>query len=120
MKALADYDEFISDNIWKFHNLINDPENNRDRLAREIERFISELYNRAGECLDISIDTLNDPNVKLETVVALFMRASDLWHMFCSKYKEAYPDDPPYFDKTTVLEAFEYVYKKGFANNEDN
>lgn len=118
MKALIDHAEFISDNVWKFHNLIKDAENNKNRLRKEVENFTSEIFYRAGESIGVGPDVMDDPNVKLETVVALFMRASDLWRMFCSKYKEEYPDDPPYFDETTVLETFEYVYKKGFASNE--
>lgn len=118
MKALADHTEFISDNVAKFHNLIKDFENNEDRLKNEVGNFTSDIFNRAGDSLGISVDILNDPNVKLETVVAFFMQASELWRMFCRKYKEMYPDDPPYFEETTVLETFEYIYKKGFANNE--
>lgn len=118
MKALTDYTEFISDNVWKFHNLVKDSENNIDRLRKEVENFTSDLLNRAGNSLGISVDIINDPNVKLETVAAFFMQASELWQMFCSKYKEMYPDDPPYFDETSVLKTFEYIYKKGFANNE--
>lgn len=118
MKALIDHVEFISDNARKFHNLIKDFENNKDRLVKESENFISEVFNRAGETLGIDIAILDDPNVKLETVVALFMQASELWYTFCSKYKNMYPDDPPYFDEATVLKAFERIYQRGFTNNE--
>lgn len=114
MKALKDHAEFISESIQKFHNLLKIYENNEEELKREVENFISELYNRAKETIDIKEDALDDPNTKPETIIAFFMQASELWHVFCEKYKEAYPNDPPYFNEDAVLKTFESAYKKGW------
>lgn len=114
MKALQDHAEFISDNVQKFHNLLENYEGDEEKLKKEVEILTSELFNRAKETIDIGTDTLDDPNTKPETIIAFFMQASELWHIFCEKYKEAYPDDPPYFNEDAILKTFESAYKKGW------
>lgn len=118
MKSLSDNSEFISENIAKFHDLISNYENNEEEFGREVEDFIFEIFNRAGENIEVDIPVLTDPNPKLETVVAVFIQASELWRMFCNKYKETYPEDPPYFDEGVILKEFESTYKKGLIENE--
>lgn len=118
MKSLSDHSEFISENIVKFHNLINDYENCEEELKKEIGNFTFEIFTRAVESIGVDVSVLIDPNSKLETVVAVFMRTSELWQTFCNEYKEAYPDDPPYFDEAIILKEFESVYKKGLIKNE--
>lgn len=120
MKALIDHAEFISDNVWKFHSLLKDHETNKEKLEKQVENFTSELYNRAGECIGVSTNILNDPNIKSEIIVALFMQASELWRMFCKKYKETYPSDPPYFYEDEILKSFESAYKKGWLFNNES
>lgn len=117
MKSLLDYSEFISENIVKFHNIINDYKNDEE-LEKEVGDFTSEMFNRACESIGIDISIMTDPDPKMEIVVAIFMRASELWHMFCSKYKEMYPDDPLYFDEEIILKGFESTYKEGLIKNE--
>lgn len=113
MKALTDYAEFISDNVRKFHDLIRDyDDNNKEPLKKEVENFTSKLYNLAGESIGVNIT--DDLNMEPETIVALFMQASELWRMFCAKYEKTYPTDPPYFCEDVILLAFESAYKKGW------
>lgn len=114
MKALTDHTEFISKNVVKFHNLISDYENNEDRFKDEMRIFISELYRRAGETIDIEID-----NLQLDTAVALIVQTSELWKMFCEAYRLQYPDDPLYFDDWIIIDAFASVYKKGFRSKNE-
>lgn len=115
MRALTDYAEFISENVQKFHNLIGDYNNNdKEQLRKEVEAFASELYKLAGESIEINFNIINDSNMKPETVVALFMQASELWHMFCTKYEMMYPNDPQYFNENAILLTFESSYKKGW------
>lgn len=118
MKSLSDNSEFISENVVKFHDLISNYENNEEELSREAKDFIFEIFNRAGDSLGVNISVLTDPNPKLETVVAVFMQASELWRMFCNKFKETYPEDPPYFDEAAILKGFESTYKEGLIENE--
>lgn len=114
MKALTDYTEFISENVVKFHNLISNYENNKDKFKDEMKIFISELCRRAGETIDIEID-----NLQLDTTVALIMQTTKLWMMFCEKYRLQYPDDPSYFDDWVIMDAFTSVYKKGFESKNE-
>lgn len=128
MKALNNYSDFISENVEKFHNLLTDCKANgillpqwvlknrrydkENEMKKHVENFSTELFNRAGESIDIPLNILNNSNVNIETIIALFMQAFELWKMFCQEYYKTYPNDPKYFDENSVLNSFEYFCKE--------
>lgn len=117
MKALKEYTKFIIDNVSKFHNLIMEFSNDNTseiKLNDEVMLFSEELFKKAGESIDVDVSTLESS--QLETWVAVFMQASELWRVFCEDYYEIYPEDPKYFDECEVLKAFESLYRGGEFN----
>lgn len=117
MKSLKECNEFIYENVSKFHTLIMEFSNDgipETKLKDEITLFTGELFKKAGESIDIDLFTIDSS--QLETWAALFMQASELWKIFCEDYYRFYPEDPKYFNEYEILKTFESLYKEGKFN----
>lgn len=118
MMATNDHSEFISENVQKFHDLINSPELDTTILKDTIGRFYDELFIRASESNGYDGHIIYASTIEIDILAAIFMSAIDIYARFCDEYDKLYPDEVRYLGRDAVLRMFRN-FIKGKVDDQD-
>lgn len=106
MMTLNEHDEFIAENVQKFHELINSPELDATTLKDALNEFYTELFIRASEANGYDGHIIFSSQVEIDMLSAIFMSAFDIYARFCDEFDELYPDESKYFGRDVVTKSF--------------